>query len=356
MKTLHLTPLKMVAGMATFVLSVVLLWIVIEFIVLRGETPPITNETGETIKGSIASLERINLRGVAQYVLIHGADSTKPLVLFLHGSPGMPAMYLAHAFQRDLENHFVIVQWDRPGSGKSYSAGILPDSLTLRQTLEDLFELTRHLLDRFQKNCLILVAHSWGTLLGLLAVREHPEYFAAYVGMGQLSADSLRRYVVQRRFLFNMARTHGDEELVTWSFRGGTVREDDIFRYGGGSRGTTSFLPILLTSLRSPEYDLFDAIHVSRGSSLVFRRMRMDVGNRDFDRDLVTFQIPIYFFLGRYDYITPSVLASEYFEVLEAPLKELIWFESSAHFPFWEEQRKFTSEMLRLSERISPCF
>lgn len=356
MKSLHLTPLRMFSWMGTFVLSVILLWTVIEFIVLRGETPPITNDSGEMVHGSIASLEQISLGGVSQFILIRGSDSTKPLVLFLHGGPGMPAMYLAHAFQRDLENHFVIVHWDQRGTGKSYRAGVLSDSLTLRQTINDLFELTQYLLERFQKNRLILVAHSWGTLLGLLAVREHPQYYAAYVGTGQMSADSLRRYVTQRRFLFNMARAHGDEELITWLFRGGAVREDDIYRYGGGLRGAESFLPILLTGLRASEYDLFDAINVPRGSSMVSRRMRVDVRNSDFDRDLVTFQIPIYFFLGRHDYVTPSVLASEYFETLEAPSKELVWFESSAHFPFWEEQRKFTSEMLRLSERISPCF
>jgi hypothetical protein len=52
---------------------------------------------------SIASLERIRLGGVDQYILIRGNDSSLPVVLFLHGGPGMPAMYLAHFFQRELE-------------------------------------------------------------------------------------------------------------------------------------------------------------------------------------------------------------------------------------------------------------
>src|SRR5512146_3172668 len=68
-----------------------------------------------TIRGpnSIALLERIRIGDVDQYILIRGNDSSLPVLLFLHGGPGMPAMYLAHAFQRELEKSFVVVQWDR---------------------------------------------------------------------------------------------------------------------------------------------------------------------------------------------------------------------------------------------------
>ncbi len=68
---------------------------------------------------SVALLERIRIGGVDQYILIRGDDSSLPVLLFLHGGPGMPAMHLAHAFQRELEKKFVVVQWDRRGAGKS---------------------------------------------------------------------------------------------------------------------------------------------------------------------------------------------------------------------------------------------
>ena len=73
---------------------------------------------------SIASLERIRLGDVDQYILIRGNDSSLPVLLFLHGGPGMPAMYLAHSFQRELEKEFVVVQWDRRAAGKSYREDI----------------------------------------------------------------------------------------------------------------------------------------------------------------------------------------------------------------------------------------
>src|SRR4051794_29717521 len=68
---------------------------------------------------SIASLERIRIGAVDQYILIRGNDYTLPFLLFLHGASGMPVMYLANAFQNDLEKEFVVVQWDRRAAGKS---------------------------------------------------------------------------------------------------------------------------------------------------------------------------------------------------------------------------------------------
>src|SRR6202158_3247699 len=95
----------------------------------------------------IASLERIRIGGVDQYILIRGNDASLPVVLFLHGGPGMPAMYLAHAFQRELEKDFVVVQWDRRAAGKSYRADI-SSTLTTEQLVADTVELTNLLRGR----------------------------------------------------------------------------------------------------------------------------------------------------------------------------------------------------------------
>jgi proline iminopeptidase len=50
--------------------------------------------------------------------------------------------------------------------------------------------------------------------------------------------------------------------------------------------------------------------------------------------------------LGKYDYEVPSVLAEQYFKIIEAPKKELIWFEKSAHFAYTEENEKFNDLLI----------
>jgi len=49
----------------------------------------------------------------------------------------------------------------------------------------------------------------------------------------------------------------------------------------------------------------------------------------------------VYFIRGRWDVNSINALAEEYFAILEAPHKELIWFEDSAHTPMWDEPAHF---------------
>ncbi len=60
----------------------------------------------------------------------------------------------------------------------------------------------------------------------------------------------------------------------------------------------------------------------------------------------------MFFFLGRYDLNTPSKLAADYLGRLRAPLKGLVWFEQSAHFPFFEEPAEFHREMVRADSAV----
>jgi pimeloyl-ACP methyl ester carboxylesterase len=68
-------------------------------------------------------------------------------------------------------------------------------------------------------------------------------------------------------------------------------------------------------------------------------------GHGELVHEVSAVQVPVYFFLGRYDYNTPSELAAAYLQTLSAPSKKVVWFEESAHFPFLEEPAKFAAEM-----------
>ena len=68
---------------------------------------------------SIAELKQVELNGYPQWVLIRGHDVSNPLFLFLHGGPGESNLWLAHHTMKQLERHFVCVNWDQRGAGKS---------------------------------------------------------------------------------------------------------------------------------------------------------------------------------------------------------------------------------------------
>ncbi|MBN1424099.1 alpha/beta hydrolase [Candidatus Fermentibacteria bacterium] len=320
----------------------------LDLVVLRGSTPGIASTR------SISSLEQQEIGGVKQWVLIRGHDRTRPVLLFLHGGPGMPAMFLAHAFQRELERDFIVVHWDRRGAGKSFDAWSRASDLSVSQTLGDTYELTQSLRARFDQQRIYILGHSWGSYLGLLAVQGHPEYYAAYIGMGQLAGTRDDVHALQREFLYHAAKMTGDTALqARFADESVVITDDDLFRSGGELYASRSFWPLLKTGLAAPEYTLRDVMSVKKGADLVSREMKYDVVAKPLDGEIRKVDVPVFFFLGRSDFNTPSQLAAQYLDRLDAPLKELVWFEESAHFPFFEEPDRFHRELLRAEEAVA---
>ena len=61
----------------------------------------------------------------------------------------------------------------------------------------------------------------------------------------------------------------------------------------------------------------------------------------DFRQQATRLEAPVYFLIGRHDVSAPPKLTEEYFNILTAPHKELIWFERSGHSPWMNESAKF---------------
>jgi pimeloyl-ACP methyl ester carboxylesterase len=314
----------------------------------RSSTPLFRTADGRVLPGSVASLERIRLGGIDQWILVRGRDRANPILVFLHGGPGMPAMYLAHAFQGELENSFTVVHWDRRGAGKSYSKDVPRSSLAVSQQLADTLDLVDVLRTRFGQRRVHLVAHSWGSLLGILAVSRRPDLFSSYVGVGQV-VDDARARRIQVEFVEKEARARNEEKVIEEIRRSPDSLEKYLFRYGGELKKETSWWPLLAIGLRAPEYSFWDAVRVPRGVSFSHANTRDDVlGGRAPGEAIRRLEVPVWFFAGRSDYTSPSALVSEYVHRVEAPRKELVWFENSSHFPFLEEPARFAAEMRRV--------
>lgn len=303
-------------------------------------TPPIFS------KDSISELGAVEINGDRQYLLIRGEDTSKPVLLFLHGGPGMPAMYLAHAFQRPLEKDFVVVHWDQRAAGKSYRKDIDPALITVSQLVSDAEAVIVHLQEKLGASEVYLVGHSHGSYIGAILAARRPDLVKAYVGVGQV-ADIAREIPTQDAFLKSRLASLGLPESTEIT---GANREDLLFQTGSELYGETSFTPLLVTGLMAPEYSLSDVMKVKAGSSFSSANIRRDMIAPPLMESVSTFSVPVYFLMGAHDMVTPVPLARNYFERIEAPKKEWITFETSAHFPFFEEPEKFAAEMARIAE------
>jgi proline iminopeptidase len=320
----------------------------------KGRTPPFRDDRGRVVPGSIATLERVSIGGVGQAILIRGRDVRNPVLLFLHGGPGMPAMYLAHCCEGDLESDFVVVNWDQRGAGKSFGQEVRPETMNVEQFVSDTAEVIEYLRRRLHVGRVYLVGHSWGSYLGTLVALRYPERLLAYVGVGQV-ADEERGKLLADDFIRARARETGEQKAFRdLAERGGAVREDWLFRFGGVLHRSRSWWPLLWAGFGSPEYTLTDVRNVPRGPQFAAKYMRYNVISGPLMESVTSLSVPVYFFLGRYDYDAPSALAVEYFEKLQAPRKRLVWFEESAHYPFFEEPNAFARAMRRVAAETVP--
>ncbi|MBP6013739.1 MAG: alpha/beta hydrolase [Alphaproteobacteria bacterium] len=309
--------------------------------VFKSYTWPIWTEHG------VAELEAIEVNGDKQWLLIRGEDRRAPVLLFLHGGPGMPAMYLAYAFQRPLEQEFVVVHWDQRGAGKSFRDDIDPATLSTSQLLRDAEVVIAHLRAKLGARKLVLIGHSHGSYLGALLAQRRPDLIAAYVGIGQMAEDPVPEQVA---FLRSKLETIGLPENTVID---GRNREDLLFRTGSAIVGATSPLPLILTGLASNEYSLFDGLNVAKGPRLYARHMKYDLVRSTLSDEVTTFDVPVYFMMGRYDMVTPVSQARRYFDKLTAPQKRWIEFQRSAHFPFFEEPGEFANAMREVKGKIA---
>jgi pimeloyl-ACP methyl ester carboxylesterase len=178
-----------------------------------GTTEPITDPEGNPVEGSIAEIEKVILGGQEQYIIIRGVDAAKPIMLFLHGGPGSPEVAFIKHFNPDIEKDFVMVYWEQRGAGKSYSKDIPPESMNMDQMISDTRELSEYLVNRFNREKIFLMGHSWGSLLGTLTAHKYPELYYAYFGIGQVG-DQFKGEQISLRWAKDQAVERNDHKAV----------------------------------------------------------------------------------------------------------------------------------------------
>lgn len=301
---------------------------------------------------------KVKLGDLKQTIHLKSKDEKNPVLLFLHGGPGVTNRHSVMTANDDLLDDFTIVAWDQRGTGGSYF-GCKADSLTIDRLTTDAKELVDYLCERFGKSKIFAIGGSWGSLLGTNLIKCYPEKIAAFIGFGQF-VDGARNEDLSYNYTLEEARKAGDEESVrkleelgapiagiyTGGFKGMMTERNIMMKYGGYSKhaGKQSYLDAMIKPiLKSHEYSLPELYGYVKGYKFVLTKMWPEVAAVNFNETHTKFTVPFYILDGRQDKNTPSELVEEWFEKIKAPEKELIWFDESGHNPLFDEPEKFKS-------------
>ncbi|MGL4236437.1 alpha/beta fold hydrolase [Tabrizicola sp.] len=319
-----------------------------------GTVRPVLDAAGDPVPGSIAEKVFVTINGVEQGMFIRSADLRHPVLLFLHGGPGMPTYVLEQRYPTGLEQDFTVVWWEQRGAGLSYSPDIPPETMTVDQMVADTVALADHLRDRFGKEKIYLMGHSWGSFIGIQAAEQAPDRFHAYIGVGQLT-NQLESERLAYDYMLAAFRAQGNADMVrkleaapyeaTIPLPGAymALRDAAIHTAGiGTTRDMRSVISgIFVPSWLDPEYTLQEKLGIWRGkwsSSSV--QLWNEVLKTDIRVEVPKLDVPVYFLHGRHDYTTSYALAKAYLQQLEAPVKGFYTFEESAHSPNFEEPER----------------
>ena len=299
--------------------------------------------------------ENIEVNGSIQNIRVRATKKGLPVILFLHGGPGVCDRHNILRDHSDLAEDFTLVCWDQRGSGKSYTPDIKKSVPKVADYVDDVEFMLEYLTGKFGVRKVAMVGHSWGSIIGVLAAARRPDLLFAYVGEGQF-VDGDRNEEGSYRFCLEEAKRRGDKKALAALEKGAPVdgvypdnksmmtQRDCLSRYGGAIHGGKQGLVkgLLMPLLKTKEYSLADIVKYAQGATYLTDVMWPDVVGQRLSA-IKSLDVPVVITQGRHDYNTPSAIAKEWFDALSAPAKKWVWFENSAHSPDVEEPEKWSA-------------
>ncbi len=304
-----------------------------------------------------AGWDELELQGRRQWVSLRGAQGA-PLLLFVHGGPGASEFPQRRRYLRGLERDWLVVDWDQPGAGRSFRGDEDSTTLSLETLVDDGVALVEQLAGEYRDRPLVLVGHSFGTVLGV-RIAERAEHVSAYVGAAQVVNWALQE---ERSFDWALqeARRTGNRKAqtalnqigrpVAGEYASGTSGVKTQRRWVGTLGGVAAdprFVPRWAVSVfTSRGYPLSAKLRylkaMDRSMDLLWPHLCAEV---DFRREVVALQVPVYLFAGRQDRITDLAQIQEWFAALESPAKHLKVVDDAGHLNLYEEPERFIAFM-----------
>jgi pimeloyl-ACP methyl ester carboxylesterase len=297
----------------------------------------------------------LKVGGIEQWVTIRGEDRANPVVLVLHGGPGDATNPWGHAGFRTWLKSYTVVQWDQRGAGRTLGRNGRESAaaLTIDRLALDGVELADALRTSLGKDKIILVGHSFGSVLGVMMAKAKPELFQAFVGTGQVG-DQARNYQVAFDALLAKARAVGDARAIREleaigpppysSGRGYQVQR----RWSNLFEGADAFIASMMGfALSAPGYTTRDVNDWADGQMLSAERLVPQATAMPASTLIGSFAVPVFVIQGDEDFTTPTSLAKAFVDGVVAPRKAFVTIKGG-HFAVFMHPSEFLAEFGKL--------
>lgn len=300
----------------------------------------------------------VTLGGIEQWVTVRGDDDTNPVLLVLHGGPGMPYSLFTPRL-REWERSFTVVQWDRRGAGRTFRrngpSGCGP--MTFEQQIADAVELRAWLEQRLPGRRVVLLSSSAGTLVGLPLVRRSPQSFAAYVACDFNAGVQSEKAAEPATLAFHRARGRARDVQFLEGLPAPEQRTLADFerlmrlrdRSANGRGVSDVFMPLMKPMmLRQP----LDLLAVIRGLGFCTAQLFRELITFDAQREAPRLELPFFVLQGADDVFTPPSAARRYWETVDAREKVFEELAGCGHVGAFAQPERLLEF---LSRRVVPA-
>ena len=303
----------------------------------------------------------VRIGGIDQWITIRGDDRRLPILLIVHGGPADPQSLLVDTYA-PYERDFVVVQWDQRGAGRTYLRN--RDSarqLSLERMARDGLDVADYLTSHLEQRRILVLGHSWGTILATAMVQRKPERFKAYVGTGQVA--SWRACVAEQwSELMSRAGAVGDQPTLDLMASIGVPDPMDAGQYfkwrnvlnrkylGAADAQWLDRLRAMSPSDLGLTQDELAA--TGEGANQSMSALLGVQMSADLAASARQMPVPVLMIQGRDDLYTPTRPALEYFATLVAPAKSSVVIAGAGHFAMMTHPHEFSAALVAFTRQL----
>jgi pimeloyl-ACP methyl ester carboxylesterase len=300
----------------------------------------------------------VKIGGIDQWLTIRGQDRNNPVLLILHGGPGDVTNAWGYAYFYEWEKYFTVVQWDQRGAGRTLekSGESIAPTITIDRMAQDGIEVSEYLSGHLNQQKIVLVGHSWGSLLGLLMAKARPDLFHAFVGTGQVPSSSKEANFVAYGLAIKWAQTaKNTQALVDLKrigpppYESGTGGWGVLYKWRNACEGPgreVFLASTLYYALSQPGYTLTDFNYTQDSQIISGEALFDEITNLDHRRLEGKFNVPVIVIQGEHDCTTPTALAKSYLDSISAPRKDFVVIPGEGHFAAFIKSDVFLKELI----------
>lgn len=324
----------------------------------------VADEQGNRIDLEIQEIEQVELPDSSQWIFSSGEDADNPVILYLDGGPGGSEIGAVRRYLGPLHQYATVVCWDQRGTGKSYGVS---DDLSLEAFVGDTIEISEYLREKYGKERIYLLGHSWGSVIGVLAAQRRPDLYAAYIGAGQ-HINSIENDAVGWHMVHDGALREGDhklaEKLESYGLPpflqelpdGRKVPDGDAYYgllkelYHYSPKAPNDHRFDSMTMFFAPEHSFFDTVNIARGLVRGVKEVYPQLAFTDIEQEVPSLEVPLYIINGAYDRTCVAEITDRWFEGVSAPYKQMLYLPDSGHNGIFTDSERviefFRSEVL----------